>query len=392
MKIGQFGESLIPVIDGVGRVMKAYSETMVSRGHEVYVIAPMYNTGFRGNFPFEIVDYTSMSFSKKMPWRIGFERFDPHFTQRMRMLNLDIIHTHGPVFSGNCGLHYAKKWHIPIVGSFHTKFYDDILQTTGIKLVAKMGARAVADFYSKCDEVWAVSDGTGETLREYGYKGNIVVMPNGTNKRVLDVSRVPEVVEKYKIRRDIPILLFVGQLSWKKNLKTTIEACGLLKKNGVSFQLVMAGQGPDEGGIRELIKKNDIEDCSILTGHLTDTGALDALYSIGDLFVFPSTYDNAPMVVREAAAQYTPSLTVAGSCSSEIIDNMKNGLITQNTSEDVAKGIQTYLGLSEEQKKEMGKNAYDTIPIPWDGPLMDRILDRYQNLIGSNNLKYRKSR
>ena len=392
MKIGQFGESFIPVIDGVGRVMKAYSETMVSRGHEVYVIAPMYNTGFRGNFPFEIVDYTSMSFSKKMPWRIGFERFDPHFTQRMRMLNLDIIHTHGPVFSGNCGLHYAKKWHIPIVGSFHTKFYDDILQTTGIKIVAKMGARAVADFYSKCDEVWAVSDGTGETLREYGYKGNIVVMPNGTNKRVLDVSRVPEVVEKYKIRRDIPILLFVGQLSWKKNLKTTIEACGLLKKNGVSFQLVMAGQGPDEGGIRELIKKNDIEDCSILTGHLTDTGALDALYSIGDLVVFPSTYDNAPMVVREAAAQYTPSLTVAGSCSSEIIDDMKNGLITQNTSEDVAKGIQTYLGLSEEQKKEMGKNAYDTIPIPWDGPLMDRILDRYQNLIGSNNLKYRKSR
>ena len=392
MKIGQFGESFIPVIDGVGRVMRAYSETMVSRGHEVYVIAPMYDTGFRGPFPFEIVDYTSMKFSRRMPWRIGFERFDPHFTQRMRMLNLDIIHSHGPVFSGNCGLHYAKKWHIPIVGSFHTKFYDDILQTTGIKLVAKIGARAVANFYSKCDEVWAVSDGTGETLREYGYKGKIVVMPNGTNKRVLDVSRVPEVVKKYKIRRDIPVLLFVGQLSWKKNLKTTIEACGILKKNGVPFQLVMAGQGPDEGGIRDLIKKNGIEDQSVLTGHLTDTGALDALYSIGDLFVFPSTYDNAPMVVREAAAQYTPSLTVAGSCSSEIIDNMKNGIITQNTSEDVAKGIQTYLSLPEEKKKAIEKNAYDTIPIPWDGPLMDRILERYENLIGSNNLKYRKSR
>ncbi len=98
------------------------------------------------------------------------------------------------------------------------------------------------------------------------------------------------------------------------------------------------------------------------------------------------------MVVREAAAQYTPSLTVAGSCSSEIIDNMKNGIITQNTSEDVAKGIQTYLSLPEEKKKAIEKNAYDTIPIPWDGPLMDRILERYENLIGSNNLKYRKSR
>ena len=391
MKIGQFGESFIPIIDGVGRVMKAYCDTMAARGHEVYAITPMYDTGYRGNFPFEIVDYDSVRFSRRMPWRIGIESLDPHFTQRMKMINLDIVHAHVPFVAGHCALHYAKKHHIPIVGSFHTKFYDDILQTTGIKIVAKIGARAVADFYSKCDEVWAVSDGTGETLREYGYKGDIVVMPNGTNKRVLDVSRVPEVVEKYKIRRDVPVLLFVGQLSWKKNLKTTIEACGILKKDGVPFQLVLAGQGPDEDGIRDLIKKNNLEDCSVLTGHLTDTGALDALYSLGDLFVFPSTYDNAPMVVREAAAQYTPSLTVAGSCSSEIIDNMKNGIITNNTSEDVAKGIQTYLSLPEEKKKEIEKNAYDMIPTPWDGPLMDRILDRYQNLIGSNNLKYRKS-
>ena len=391
MKIGQFGESFIPVIDGVGRVMKAYSDTMVARGNEVYVIAPMYDTGFRGVFPFEIVDFNSSKISKKVPWRVGIERFDPHFTNRMKQIKLDIVHVHGPVFAGHCGLHYAKKLHVPIIGSFHTKFYDDILQTTGIKMVAKAGARAVADFYARCDEVWAVSDRTGETLREYGYKGKIIVMPNGTNKRVLDKSRVPEVIEKYGIRQDIPVLLFVGQLSWKKNLKTTIDACGILKKNGVRFQLVMAGQGPDEEGIRNLIKQNNIENEAILTGHLTDTGALDAIYSIGDLFVFPSTYDNAPMVVREAAAQYTPSLTVAGSCSSEIIDNMKNGLITENTSEDVARGIQTYLSLSPEEQTAMGKNAYDTIPIPWDGPLMDRILDRYQNLIESNHLKYRKS-
>lgn len=391
MKIGQFGESFIPVVDGVGRVMKAYSETLAARGHEVYVIAPMYDTGFRGIFPFEIVDYTSFRFSRRMPWRIGFERFDPHFAQRMRMLNLDIVHAHVPLFAGHWGLHYAKTHHIPIVATFHSKYYDDILQTTGNQLFASVGARSIARFYSKCDEVWTVSEGSKETLYEYGYKGEVIVMPNGTNKRVLDVSRVPEVVEKYKIRQDVPVLLFVGQLSWKKNLKTTIEACGILKKTGVKFQLVLAGQGPDEEGIRDLIKTSGIEDCSILTGHLTDAGALDALYHLGDLFVFPSTYDTAGIVIREAAAQHTPSLTVAGSCSSEGIDNMKNGIVTQNTSEDVAKGIQAYLSLSEEKRKEIGKNAYDTIPVPWDGPLMDRILDRYRNLVESKNLKYRKS-
>lgn len=392
MKIGQFGESFIPVIDGVGRVMKAYAETMAARGNDVYVIAPMYDTGFRGNFPFEIVDFLSTSVSKKYPWRVGIESFDPHFTARMKQIDLDIIHVHGPVFAGNCGLHYAKKMHIPLVGSFHTKFYDDILQTTGMKLVAKMGARAVADFYSKCDEVWAVSEGTGETLREYGYKGKIVVMPNGTNKRVLDASRIPEVIAKYNIRPDIPVLLFVGQLSWKKNLKTTIEACGALKRDGVQFQLVIAGQGPDENAIKHLVKEQKISNNTIFTGHLTDMGSLDALYSIGDLFVFPSTYDNAPMVVREAAAQYTPSLTVTGSCSAEIINHMENGIITENTSESVALGIKSFIELPKAQKEEIGRKAYETIPIPWDGKLMDTILGRYQDLIESNHLKYRKSR
>ena len=390
MKIGQFGESFIPVIDGVGRVMKAYAETMTARGHEVYVIAPMYDTGYRGQYPFEIVDFISAPVSKKYPWRVGFESFDPHFANRMKQIDLDIIHVHGPVFAGNCGLHFARKRHVPIVGSFHTKFYDDILQTTGMKLVAKMGARAVADFYSKCDEVWTVSEGTAETLHEYGYKGNIVIMPNGTNKRTLDQTKVPEVIERYKIRQDVPLLLFVGQLSWKKNLKTTIEACGALRRDGVDFQLLMAGQGPDEDAIKNLVKAQGIEKNTIFTGHLTDAGALDAIYSIGDLFVFPSTYDNAPMVVREAAAQYTPTLAVSGSCTAEIITHMKNGIITENTSADVASGIKSFLSLPKDKKDEIGKNAYDTIPIPWDGKLMDNILGRYQDLIERNNLKNRK--
>ena len=391
MKIGQFGESFIPVFDGVGRVMKAYAETMAKRGEEVYVITPMYNTGYRGGLPYEIVDFNSVELSKKIPWRIGLDGFDPHFIARMKQIDLDIIHVHGPVFAGNAGLNLAKKRHLPIVGSFHTKFYDDILQFTGVKTIAKVGSQAVADFFSKCDEVWAVSEGTGETLREYGYKGEIIVMPNGSNRRVLNVARVPEVRQKYGIRSDVPVLLFVGQISWKKNLGRVLEACSILKKQGTAFQLVMAGRGPDEQAIRERVSELDIADVSVFTGHLTDTESLDAIYSIADLFVFPSIYDNAPMVVREAAAQRTPALAAEGSCTAEVITDGDNGIISKDESPAVAQAITDFLALPQEKRKAMGERAYETIPIPWDGPLMDTILGRYQALIESNNLKYRKS-
>lgn len=391
MKIGQFGESFIPVFDGVGRVMKAYAETMAKRGEEVYVITPMYNTGYRGGLPYEIVDFNSVELSKKIPWRIGLDSFDPHFIARMKQIDLDIIHVHGPVFAGNAGLNLAKKRHLPIVGSFHTKFYDDILQFTGVKTIAKVGSQAVADFFSKCDEVWAVSEGTGETLREYGYKGEIIVMPNGSNRRVLNVAKVPEVRQKYGIRSDVPVLLFVGQISWKKNIGRVLEACSILKKQGTAFQLVMAGRGPDEQAIRERVSELDIEDVSVFTGHLTDTESLDAIYSIADLFVFPSIYDNAPMVVREAAAQRTPALAAEGSCTAEVITAGDNGIISKDESPAVAQAITDFLALPQEKRKAMGERAYETIPIPWDGPLMDTILGRYQALIESNNLKYRKS-
>jgi hypothetical protein len=36
------------------------------------------------------------------------------------------------------------------------------------------------NFYLRCDEVWTVSQSSAETLFDYGYNGEIVVMPNGT--------------------------------------------------------------------------------------------------------------------------------------------------------------------------------------------------------------------
>lgn len=381
MKIGQFGESFIPVFDGVGRVMKAYADTLASRGNEVYVVAPMYDTGFRGGLPYEIVDFSSVQLSKKMPWRIGLDMLDPHFIERMKQIDLDICHVHGPAFAGNIGVHLAHKRNIPVVGSFHTKFYDDILEVTKMKPVAKIGAKMVAEFYEKCDEVWAVSEGTGETLRDYGYKGQIVVMPNGTNRRVLNVSRLPETKERFNIREDVPMILFVGQINWKKNLRRVIESCGMLKKRGTEFQLVLAGRGPDEDDVRKLAIENGLENDLIMTGHLQDSEILDCLYSMADLFLFPSLYDNAPMVLREAAAQHTVGLVIEGSCTAEVITGMKNGIVAKDTTEDVCNKTEAFLHLSIETRKEMEENAYQTIPVPWDGKLMDTIEGRYRDLI-----------
>ncbi len=390
MKIGEFSDSFLPIIDGVGRVVKAYADTLSARGQEVYVICPTDNMGFRGKYPFEVVDFNSIRLSKGMPWKVGIDSFDPHFTARMKLIDLDICHTHSPAFAGHSAVHYARKKSIPLVGTFHSKYYDDILIATKSKMLARIGSEMVADFYSLCDEVWTVSENSAETLRSYGYKGKLIVVPNGTNVRELHTEMLDEVASRFGLRRDTDILLFVGQINWKKNLRRILEGAALLKKEGYDFQLVFAGKGPDEDGVKNLAEKLGLTDRLVMTGHLQDSKVLDCLYYLSSLFVFPSLYDTFSLVVREAALMGTPSVVVEGSAAGENIRNGENGLLCKDTTEDFAGKVAFFLSLPRDQREKISEQAKQTLPIKWDGPIMDTVIERYENLVNIYKFRNRK--
>ena len=96
------------------------------------------------------------------------------------------------------------------------------------------------DFYEKCDEVWAVSRSSAEVLKDYGYHGAIRVMENGTDIHEASDEDVKRACETFRIAEK-PMLLYVGQINWKKNLRCTLEA---VAKLDMTYQMVLAGQGP----------------------------------------------------------------------------------------------------------------------------------------------------
>ena len=57
MKIGEFSDSFLPIVDGVGRVVYNYCDTIARKGYEVTAVVPLDKFGYRGRFPFEIIDY-----------------------------------------------------------------------------------------------------------------------------------------------------------------------------------------------------------------------------------------------------------------------------------------------------------------------------------------------
>lgn len=378
LRIGQFSDTFLPVVDGVGRVALAYSETLCKMGHQVSVVAPMYDTGFRGGYPFELVDFQAVGVPGMKQYRTGEAPMDAHYRRRMRMIPLDIVHSHSPFTAGSEALRLAVQRKLPLVGTFHSKYYDDFLKATKSEKLARVGVKFVVDFYERCDEVWAVGQSTADVLREYGYEGEITVMPNGVTLRRVEPSAIAEAERRWGLGR-APMILFVGQMNWKKNILTVLEACARLKADGTAFHLVLAGQGPDLKEIERKIQELNLGDRTHLAGHITDARVLDALYSRASLFAFPSLYDNAPMVVREAAVMGTPSVMVRGSSAAEIITHGENGYLCDNSAEDLARVIASALA-DPAAIAQVGKKARETIPVPWE-KIMTTVVERYTRLI-----------
>lgn len=381
MKIGQFSDTFLPIVDGVGRVVYNYASEIPPLGHECYVITPFDDFGFRGGLPFEVINYMSKPLPGLPQYKFGTPDFDAHYIERVKHIPFDIVHAHTPFVSGAEARRLSRKLGIPLVGSFHSKYYDDFYSMTKLRSAAEFGTDMVVRFFNDCDDVWAVSKATADVLHDYGYNKEIFVVENGVTITEPDQSAAREVSEEYQLG-ELPVLLFVGQMNWKKNIKTMLEAAAELKSRGRQFKLLMVGQGPDIDSIKQAVSELSLADSTVFTGHVTESRRLNGIYLRSALFVFLSEYDNAPMVVREAAVMGTPSLLVRGSCAAEVVIDGYNGLLCDNSPASAADRIDSVLNFPDELGR-LGQTASTTIPVGWKS-IIEGAANRYAELIAKN--------
>ncbi|MFH1513249.1 MAG: glycosyltransferase [Bacillota bacterium] len=374
MLIGQFCESYPPTVDGVGRVMFSYCQNLQALGHRALYIAPD-NRKYAKPAGCETLLYGGVPVPGEA-YRVGLPCLSRRYRRAVSPIRFDVLHAHSPFFGAHEARRLARRDGAPLVATFHSKYYDDFLKATHSKRIANAVVKSIVRFYHSCDEVWAVNRQTGEVLKSYGYRGNIVVMPNGTDPFLLTDDERLNALRRYPIRDGVPVLIFAGQQNLKKNPDAALRACAILKKAGQAFQMLMVGSGPDLSKLKMLTKELGLENEVLFTGFLDERPVLMALYERADLLVFPSLYDNAPMVVREAAVMGTPSLLIEGSCSAEGVLHGVNGYLCKNSPEAIAQAVAEALKTA----KAVGLQAKKTIPFPWN-QLILAVEARYEALI-----------
>ncbi len=376
---GQFNDSFAPVVDGVANVVRNYAYWLDKNYGECYVITPGY-PGYIDREPFPVLRYYSLPLKRREPYRVGLEMFDLNFRSNIRNIPFDLVHSHSPFSSGMVALHLARKLKIPVVATFHSKFYDDFKQVLKFDAVTQFTTDIVMNYFNRVDQVWAVSNSTADTLREYGYRKPIEVIPNGSdfNTGTVPEKEILKIACLYHIQPDEWVMLFVGQHIRQKNTLLLIDALSILKKAGVCFKMLFVGTGVSAKEMEERVDKYGLRQNVCFLGTIFDREVLRALYSRADLFTFPSVYDNAPLVVREAAAAGTPSLLIRGSNAAEGVIDGQNGFLAEENAGSIAEKITGIIKRTD--IKEIGSNARLTLFRSWKD-IVDEVSLRYKDLI-----------
>ena len=376
--IGIFNDSFPPIMDGVSLATKNYAHWLHQKNQAVCVITPK-APDYSDNEPYPIYRYTSIPILMRKPYRFGMPDIDFSYKREINKIQFGLVHAHCPFSSGKEALRIARNQKIPLVATFHSKYRDDFEQSTKNKFIAHQMTNEIIRFFEKADEVWIPQAAVEETIREYGFKGKVQVVENGndfaTSAPIDPIKKAAR--KKLNVVDNELMFLFVGQHIWEKNTRLIIESLAGIKE--LPFRMFFVGTGYAKSDLEELTEKVGLQEKVRFVGVITGRDELREYYAAADLFLFPSMYDNAPLVIREAGAMETPSILVSGSTSAENITDNFNGFLIENSIGSMTAKLRELIE-NPEKLLTVGQNASRTIARSWES-VTEEVLDRYTHLI-----------
>jgi len=364
------------MIDGVSRCALGYAKALQEGGYGNSIVITPRMPHIKYDYPFPVYGFSSVSFPYA-DYRAG-HPFMPYLVNTLKSMKIDILHAHSPFTPILLARQLRRHLKIPIVFTQHTKWDFDLAQAISSKVLAREIEHYVYKSISKSDELWAVSRGAGEYLHTRGYKGDYIVMPNGTDfKKVRpDPAFIENINKRYDLPYGVPVLLFVGRMMWYKNIGLIFDTMDILIKRKFDFRMMFIGDGEDFSEIKKAAFSRGLSKYALFTGRICDRDELMAYYTRSDLLVFLSTYDNAPVVVQEAAACACPALVVHGSSTAEILEDGVNAFFVNEGAGEAAEAIQAIFN-DRKRLEEVSFAASDQVYLPWDKAIKQAV-KRYE--------------
>ena len=311
MRIGLFTDTYSPQINGVATSVLMLERALRKLGHDVFVVTVnndilSYDFGNKNviripGVPTGIYDYR---LSGIYPLKA---------INKIKNWNLDIIHSHTEFSIGTFARIMAKQLDIPIVHTYHTMYEDYVHYIT--KGHFDSTSKKIVEYFTKfyCDktvtELIVPTKKTYDLFKEkYKYDRNVHIIPTGIEierfyKENIDFKKVVSLKEKYNLKEDDFVILFVGRIAKEKSIDFLIDNQIHLVRRNKKCKLLIVGGGPD---LEELKKKSKkLGDNVIFTGKVSWKDVPN-YYHLANCFATASHTETQGLTVIEAMAAALP--------------------------------------------------------------------------------------
>ncbi len=350
MRIAMLTNNYKPFVGGVPISIERLSVGLRSLGHEVYIFAPSYEGETEEPY---VVRYRSRKKKLKGEYVVP-DIFDPKIEEVFSAISFDLIHVHHPMLMGYTAQYFSKKYHIPIVFTYHTRYEQYLHYILPVEKWSKSGRRVHNTpfrslekklifhgseklvtihnriFTNQCDLVFAPTPSIKEYLMEHGTNTAVEIIPTGLSGKEFEFNkgRVKEIRKRY-LDKEKYLFCTVSRLEKEKNIEFILEGVKLLKSRyGDCFQLLVIGDGSLREELTERANDLELKRNVIFCGMIPHEELTD-YYHACDLFLFASQSETQGIVLLEAMAAGLPVIAVKGSGVNDVVKDGRNGFMTE---------------------------------------------------------------
>jgi len=243
------------------------------------------------------------------------------------------------------------------------------------------------------DMVITVSHAMKDELVYLGFpEDKIHVCYNGVDPEKYSVKRVNEekiveVRQRYGVKDDELLILFLGRLVWVKGVDKLIMAMPHVLKEVPNAKLVVVGLGDMKEYLIKLVENLKLQDSVKFRFEFISEEERIAHYAACDVAVFPSVYEPFGIVALEAMSMEKPVVVGASGVSGmreSVIPSGPNQCgfhVNPNDPADIAWGITN--AIKDPQKREqLGKNGRKRVlqEFTWD-VVAKKTIELYKKLL-----------
>ncbi len=347
MRIALVTDSFEPMRDGVAQVTGGLARSLVHAGHEVRVFAPRLRDTPRKEdgqgFSVRRVLSVPVPLYGQYRWPVF-----PFAQVRAIGKYADVVHLQTPGLLGTAAFFAARRYRLPLVGTFHTNLKEmrgSVPQKLLVPLFFRLAWWYNLGTYVRCDVTTTPSAAARAALLaacRKPFPRDVLVVPNG-----VDVERFrPGVaVPDWRTRcglSDGPLVTYLGRLTVDKGIHRFLDAVASSSREH-DLVAIVGGTGPEEAAVRARLR-----DDPRLAPRVRYVGPVAeeekaALLGQTDLFVLPSTSDTSSVALLEAMACGAAVLAPSVGGAAEVVRDRETGRVVNPLDPDALAATVTEL-------------------------------------------------